>query len=425
MLDIKLIREKPEEIKNQLKKKNFSPEVIDTILLIDKKRREIISEVEQLKAKNNKVSAEIAKMKKEGKDTSAIIAEMKEVTNKIKQLDSDLQNIEKELNAKLLYVPNIPHPTVPDGRNETENKEIRKWGKKPEFSFKPKPHWEIAEYLDLLDNERAAKITGTRFTLYKGLGAALERALINFMLDIQTKENGYTEVLPPILVNRDSMTNTGQLPKFENDLFIINEPEFFLIPTAEVSVTNIHKDEILKEKNLPIYYTAYTPCFRKEAGAYGKDLKGIIRMHQFNKVELVKFVHPETSYDELEKLVIDAESILQKLNLHYRVILLCSGDMSFASSKTYDIEVWHPGAERYWETSSCSNFEDFQARRARIKFRDKNNKVNFVHTLNGSGLATSRLLPAIIENYQTENMEVIIPDVLKPYIGNIDRITRK
>lgn len=425
MLDIKLIREKPEEIKNQLKKKNFSPEVIDTILLIDKKRREIISEVEQLKAKNNKVSAEIAKMKKEGKDTSAIIAEMKEVTNKIKQLDSDLQNIEKELNAKLLYVPNIPHPTVPDGRNETENKEIRKWGKKPEFSFKPKPHWEIAEYLDLLDNERAAKITGTRFTLYKGLGAALERALINFMLDVQTKENGYTEVLPPILVNRDSMTNTGQLPKFENDLFIINEPEFFLIPTAEVSVTNIHKDEILKEKNLPIYYTAYTPCFRKEAGAYGKDLKGIIRMHQFNKVELVKFVHPETSYDELEKLVIDAESILQKLNLHYRVILLCSGDMSFASSKTYDIEVWHPGAERYWETSSCSNFEDFQARRARIKFRDKNNKVNFVHTLNGSGLATSRLLPAIIENYQTENMEVIIPDVLKPYIGNIDRITRK
>lgn len=425
MLDIKKIRENPEEIKNSLKKKGVSTEIIDEILELDKKRRLIIGEVEQLKAKNNKVSNEIAKMKKQGKDTSDIISEMKEVTNKIKQFDIDLQNIEKELDSKLFFVPNIPHATVPEGKDEASNKEIRLWGQKPEFTFKPKPHWEIAEYLDILDNERAAKITGARFTLYKGLGAQLERALINFMLDTQTKENGYTEVFPPILVNRDSMTNTGQLPKFENDLFMINDPEFFLIPTAEVPVTNIHKDEILKEKDLPIYYTAYTPCFRKEAGAYGKDLKGIIRMHQFNKVELVKFVHPDTSYIEFEKLVNDAESILQKLNLHYRVILLCSGDMSFASAKTYDIEVWHPGAERYWETSSCSNFEDFQARRARIKFRDKNNKINFVHTLNGSGLATSRLLPAIIENYQTENMEVIIPESLRSYMGGIDIIKKK
>ncbi len=425
MLDIKRIRENPQEIKDGIKKKGASPEIIDEILEMDKKRRKIIAEVEQLKAKNNKVSSEIAVMKKEGKDTTQIIAEMKEVTSKIKELDAELQNIEQELNKKLLYVPNIAHPSVPEGKDETSNKEVRKWGKKSEFNFKPKPHWEIAEYLDILDNERAVKITGARFTLYKGLGAKLERALINFMLDIQTKENEYTEVLPPILVNRDSMTNTGQLPKFENDLFMINEPEFFLIPTAEVPVTNIHKDEILKEKDLPLYYTAYTPCFRKEAGAYGKDLKGIIRMHQFNKVELVKFVHPDTSYDELEKLVENAESILQKLNLHYRVILLCTGDMSFASSKTYDIEVWHPGAERYWETSSCSNFEDFQARRARIKFKDKNNKINFVHTLNGSGLATSRLLPAIIENYQTENMEVIIPEPLRKYMDGIDIIKKK
>ncbi|MCX8094556.1 MAG: serine--tRNA ligase [Candidatus Goldbacteria bacterium] len=425
MLDIKKIRDNPQLVKDGIKKKGVSPEIIDEILEIDKKRRALIAEVEQLKAKNNKVSDEIAKMKKEGKDTTKIITEMKEVTNKIKQLDADLQQIESNLNSKLLYIPNIPHESVPVGKDETANIEIRKWGEKPQFKFKPKPHWEIAEYLDILDNERAAKITGTRFTLYKGLGAQLERALINFMLDIQTKENGYTEVFPPILVNRDSMTNTGQLPKFENDLFETKDPDFFLIPTAEVPVTNIHKDEILKEKDLPIYYTAYTPCFRKEAGAYSKDIKGIVRMHQFNKVELVKFVHPDTSYEELEKLVNNAESILQKLNLHYRVVLLCSGDMSFASSKTYDIEVWHPGAERYWETSSCSNFEDFQARRARIKFRDKNNKVNFVHTLNGSGLATSRLLPAIIENYQTENMEVIIPEPLRPYMGGIDIIKKK
>ncbi len=425
MLDIKKIRENTQKIKDGIKKKGVSPVIIDEILEIDKKRRTIIAEVEQLKAHNNKVSCEIAIMKKNGEDTSKIISDMKEVTNKIKQLDADLQQIEQELNLKLLFIPNIPSESVPEGKDETSNKEIRKWGKKPEFAFKPKPHWEIAEYLDILDNERAAKIAGTRFTLYKGLGAQLERALINFMLDVQTRENGYTEVFPPILVNRDSMTNTGQLPKFENDLFITEDPDLFLIPTAEVPVTNIHKDEILKEKDLPIYYTAYTPCFRKEAGAYSKDIKGIVRMHQFNKVELVKFVHPDSSYEELEKLVNNAESILQKINLHYRVILLCTGDMSFASSKTYDIEVWHPGAERYWETSSCSNFEDFQARRARIKFRDKNNKVNFVHTLNGSGLATSRLLPAIIENYQTENMEVIIPEPLRPYMGGIDIIKKK
>jgi len=425
MLDIKLIRENPDAVKKGIARKGADTKLVDAVLEIDKKRRAIIQEVEILKAKVNTVSSEVAKMKKEGKDASGVIAEMKSVSDKIKALDTELMGVEAELNSKSMVIPNMPHKSVPDGNEAAFNKEILKWGEKPKYDFKPKPHWEIGEHLNILDNERAAKVTGARFTFYRGMGALMERALINFMLDVQTRENGYTELMPPILVNRDSMTGTGQLPKFEDDSFKLTDPDFFLIPTAEVPVTNIHKDETLKEKDLPIYYTAYTPCFRKEAGAHGKDMKGIVRMHQFNKVELVKFCHPDTSYDELEKLLKNAESILQKLKLHYRVVLLCTGDMSFASAKTYDIEVWHPGGDRYWETSSCSNFEEFQARRARIKFKDKENKTRFVHTLNGSGLATSRLLPAILEAYQTKDMEVVIPEVLRPYMGGVDRITKK
>lgn len=425
MLDIKLLRETPDAVKKGIARKGADTKLVDDVIEIDKKRRVIIQEVEALKAKSNTVSSEVAKMKKEGKDASGVIAEMKSVSGKIKTLDTELAGVEAQLNTKTMVIPNIPHISVPDGSEPASNKEILLWGEKPRHDFKPKPHWEIAEHLGMLDNERAAKVTGARFTFYKGAGAAMERALINFMLDVQTREHGYIELMPPILVNRDSMTGTGQLPKFEDDSFKLVEPDFFLIPTAEVPVTNLHKDETLKEKDLPIYYTAYTPCFRKEAGAHGKDMKGIVRMHQFNKVELVKFVHPDTSYDELEKLLKNAETILQKLKLHYRVMLLCSGDMGFASAKTYDIEVWHAGGDRYWETSSCSNFEDFQARRARIKFKDMENKTRFVHTLNGSGLATSRLLPAIIEANQTKDMEVIVPEVLRPYMGGVDRITKK
>ena len=422
MLDIKLIRDNPEAVKAGLSRRGADVSVIDKITETDKKRRAIIQDVEALKAQNNKVSGEIAKMKKEGKDASSIIADMKAVTDKIKAYDAELGAIDSEMEGLVMYLPNIPDASVPDGKDETANVLVSEWGGKPKLSFKPKPHWEIAEALGILDGERAAKITGARFTVYKGLGARLERALINFMLDIQANEHGYTEMLPPILINRESMTGTGQLPKFEADAFKLSDPDWFLAPTAEVPVTNYHRDEIIPEKNLPIYYTAYTPCFRKEAGAYGKDIKGIVRMHQFNKVELVKFVHPDTSFDELEKLLKNAEEILKRLKLHYRVMLLSAGDMGFASVKTYDIEVWHEGAQRYWETSSCSNFGDFQARRARIKFRDKDNKSRFLHTLNGSGLATSRLLPAILEAYQNEDGSVNVPEALRPYMAGVDRI---
>lgn len=425
MLDIKLIRENPDAVKKGIARKGADIKLVDAVLEIDKKRRSIIGEVEVLKAKVNTVSSEVGKMKKEGKDASGVIAEMKTVSDKIKALDGDLMAVETELNTKVMVIPNMPHASVPDGSEAAANKEILQWGEKPKHDFKPKTHWDLGDHLGILDNERAAKVTGARFTFYKGQGALMERALINFMLDVQTREHGYTELMPPILVNRDSMTGTGQLPKFEDESFKLTEPDFFLIPTAEVPVTNLHKDETLKEKDLPVYYTAYTPCFRKEAGAHGKDMKGIVRMHQFNKVELVKFCHPDASYDELEKLLKNAEIILQKLNLHYRVMLLCAGDMSFASAKTYDMEVWHAGGDRYWETSSCSNFEDFQARRARIKFKDKENKTRFVHTLNGSGLATSRLLPAIMEAYQTKDMEIVVPEVLRPYMGGVDRISKK
>jgi len=425
MHDIKVLRETPDKIREGIAKKGADTKLVDDSLEIDKKRRAILQEVEKLKAENNKVSGEIAKMKKEGKDASEIIASMKSVTEKIKSLDEELAKADEELTKKMSWIPNIPHSSVPAGKDETFNVEVSRWGEKPAFGFKPKPHWDIAEYLDIIDSVRAAKITGARFTLYKGAGARMERALINFMLDVHAGEHGYTEVMPPILANRDSMFGTAQLPKLEPDMFKVVDPDYFLIPTAEVPVTSIHKDEILLEKDLPIYYTAYTPCFRKEAGSYGKDMKGIVRLHQFNKVELVKLVHPDTSYDEHEKLLKDACSILEKLGLHYRIVVLSSGDMSFASAKTYDIEVWHPGGDRYWEVSSCSNFEDFQARRLKTRFKDRENKVRLVHTLNGSGLATSRLLPAILEVYQTENMEVIVPEALRPYMGGIDKIKKK
>ncbi len=424
MLDIKTIRDNPEAVKTGLGRRGADVSVIDKIAETDKKRRAIIQDVEALKAQNNKVSGEIAKMKKEGKDASGIIADMKAVTDKIKAYDAELAGIDSEMEGLVMYLPNIPDASVPEGKDENANVKVSEWGGKPKLTFKPKPHWEIAEALGILDSERAAKITGARFTVYKGLGARLERSLINFMLDVQTLEHGYTEMLPPILINRDSMTGTGQLPKFESDSFKLTEPDWFLAPTAEVPVTNYHRAEIIPEKNLPIYYAAYTPCFRKEAGAYGKDMKGIVRMHQFNKVELVKFVHPERSFEELEMLLKNAEEILRRLGLHYRVMLLSSGDMGFAAAKTYDIEVWHEGAQRYWETSSCSNFTDFQARRASIKFRDKEGKARFLHTLNGSGLATSRLLPAILEAYQNEDGSVTVPEVLRPYMGGVDRITK-
>jgi seryl-tRNA synthetase len=425
MLDIKLIRENPDAVKKGIARKGAEPGLVDEVLGIDKKRRAVIQEVEILKAKINSVSSDIAKMKKEGKDAAGVIVEMKSVSDRIKTLDTELAKIEEELNNKMLYIPNIPHPSVPDGKDESGNVPVSFWGEKPKFDFKPKPHWEIAEYLDILDSKRAIKITGARFTVYKGLGALLERSLINYMLDVQTREHGYKEIFPPILVNRDTMTGTGQLPKFEDDSFKLSDPDYFLIPTAEVPVTNMHKDEILYEKDLPVRYAAYTPCFRKEAGSYGKDMKGIVRMHQFNKVELIKFVHPDRSYEELDSLVKNAEEILRRLKLHYRVLLMCAGDLGFTQTKKFDIEVWHAGADRYWETSSCSNFEEFQARRARIKFRDKENKTRYVHTLNGSGLATSRLLPAILEDFQTKDMEVVVPDVLRPYMGGIDRISKR
>ncbi|HCY20046.1 MAG TPA: serine--tRNA ligase, partial [Deltaproteobacteria bacterium] len=361
----------------------------------------------------------------ENKDVSKILTEMQQISSQIKELDDKVKGEEEALEKILLNLPNIPHSSVPAGKTSEDNVEVRKVGDIPEFAFKPREHSETGEMLGILDFERAGKLSGARFAIYKGFGALLERALINFMLDIHTRENRYTELLPPFMVTRACMTGTGQLPKFEEDLFKIDGWDHFLIPTAEVPVTNMHRDEILKEDELPIYYTAYTPCFRKEAGSYGKDVKGLIRQHQFNKVELVKFSKPETSYDELEGLTRDAEKILQRLGLPYRVVVLCTGDMGFASAKTYDIEVWLPGQGKYREISSCSNFEDFQARRANIKYKPKDGgKPRFVHTLNGSGLAVGRTVVAILENYQQEDGSVVIPEALRPYMRGLEKIQK-
>lgn len=417
MLDLKFVRENQEVVAEALKNRG-SDLSLDNFSVLDVKRREILAKAELLKAKRNTASQEVARLKKAGEDAETIVIEMREVGDEIAKLDDELRQVEKDLENTLLEIPNIPHDSVPIGRDEEENMEIRKWGKIPQFDFEPKAHWDIGENLDILDFERGAKVTGARFTFYKGLGSRLERALINFMLDIHTEEHGYTEFFPPFIVNKDSMTGTGQLPKFAEDMFKLEGLDYYLIPTAEVPITNYHREEILSIADLPKYYTAYSGCFRAEAGSAGRDTRGLIRQHQFNKVELVKFSKPEDSYDELEKLTLNAEEVLKKLGLPYRVILLCTGDMGFASAKTYDIEVWIPSQNKYREISSCSNFEDFQARRAGIRFRrEMKGKPEFLHTLNGSGLAVGRTVAAILENFQQLDGTVQIPEVLRPYMG--------
>jgi len=415
MLDSRFVRENVQDVKDALKKRGYDFP-LQAFLAIDEKRIALFRETEELRKRRNVVSEKIGRKKREKADATAELEDMKGVSERIKSLEERLKAVEEETKGLLLTIPNIPHESVPIGKDETENAEIRKWGEPREFDFEPLNHWDIAEPLDIIDFDRAAKISGARFALMKGAGAKLERALMNFMLDNNTA-NGYTEVFPPILVNRESMTGTGQLPKFEVELFRIADPEFYLIPTAEVPVTNIHRDEILKESELPILYTAYTPCFRREAGSYGKDTRGLIRQHQFNKVEMVKFVRPEDSLDELEKLTGNAEEILRKLELPYHVVSLCTGDIGFSSAKTYDIEVWLPGQNKYREISSCSTFGDFQARRANIRFRREGKKgTEFVHTLNGSGLAIGRTVVAVLENYQQKDGSVIIPEALRPYM---------
>ena len=424
MIDIKLIRKEPERVKELLARRDpVYAERVDELLTVDKERRTLLTEIEQLKAKRNKLSKEIGKLFKEGKREEALNlkAEVEEISKKAKDLEKELRDVEERFKKLLLSIPNIPHPSVPVGEDENDNVVVRYWGEKPQFDFEPAPHWEIGEKLGILDFERATKLAGSRFVVYRKWGAKLERALINFMLDLHTQEHGYEEVIPPFLVNTKTMTGTGQLPKFEEDLYRIENEDLWLIPTAEVPLTNLHAGEILPEKELPKYYTAYTPCFRREAGAHGRDVRGIMRLHQFNKVELVKIVHPEKSYEELEKLVREAEKVLQLLGLHYRVVELCTGDLGFSAAKTYDIEVWIPSQNRYREISSCSNCEDFQARRAQIRFRDKEGKTRLVHTLNGSGLAVGRTVIAILEQFQQKDGSVVIPEVLRDYVGT-DRI---
>ncbi|AOY75433.1 serine--tRNA ligase [Clostridium formicaceticum] len=425
MLDIKRIRTDLDDIKEAMGRRGEKDFDLDQVVKLDEKRREILQQVEQMKNRQKTVSKEVPKLKKEGKDATEIMNEMKELSSTIKELDNEVKEVEDKINYLLLRIPNVPHPDVPQGDTDNDNVEVRQWGEIKNFDFEIKAHWDIGGDLGILDFETASKITGSRFTLYKGLGARLERALINFMLDLHTAEHGYTEVMPPFMVNRDSMTGTGQLPKFEEDVFKVPQKDFFLIPTAEVPVTNIHRDEILNEEELPVYYVAYTPCFRSEAGAAGRDTRGLIRQHQFNKVELVKFTKPEESYEELEKLTNNAEKVLQLLGIPYRVVKICTGDLGFTAAFKYDIEVWMPSYGRYVEISSCSNFEDFQARRANIRYRTKGNKkVEFVHTLNGSGLAVGRTLAAILENFQQQDGTVVIPEVLRGYMGNINRISK-
>ncbi|MFC0473799.1 serine--tRNA ligase [Robertmurraya beringensis] len=419
MLDLKFLRANFEEVKAKLQHRGEDLTDLGKFEELDRTRRELILEVEQLKSKRNEVSQQVAVLKREKKDADQLIAEMKEVGDKIKGLDDHLRDVEETLEKLLLSIPNIPHESVPVGETEDDNVEIRKWGEIPSFEFEPKPHWDVADGLGIVDFERAGKVTGSRFVFYKGLGAKLERALFNFMLDLHTEEHGYEEVLPPYIVNRASMTGTGQLPKFEEDAFRIESEDFFLIPTAEVPVTNLHRDEILSSEDLPINYAAFSACFRSEAGSAGRDTRGLIRQHQFNKVELVKFVKPEYSYEELEKLTGHAEKVLQLLGLPYRVLSMCTGDLGFTAAKKYDIEVWIPSYETYREISSCSNFESFQARRANIRFRrEAKGKPEAVHTLNGSGLAIGRTVAAILENFQQADGSVVIPEVLRPYMGN-------
>ena len=423
MLEIKYLRQKLSTVQEALKTRGHQAD-LNAFQKWDDQRRAVLLEIESLRHERNVVSDRIAEMKKAGEDAEAIVVEMRAVSSKIKDLDKKLSESQGAIDDFLLGLPNLPHATVPIGKDETENAEVRKVGAIPEFEFEPQPHWDIGSRLKILDFDRAARITGARFPLYFGAGARLERALINFMLDTHTGEHGYLEVLPPFIVNRESMIHTGQLPKFEEDLFKLSGWEYFLIPTAEVPVTNIHQGETLDEDQLPIRYVAYTPCFRSEAGSYGKDTRGLIRQHQFNKVELVKFSRPDASYDELESLLNNAETILKKLDLPYRVVELCTGDLGFSAAKTYDIEVWMPSQGVYREISSCSNFEDFQARRANIRFKPKGKKgTALVHTLNGSGLAVGRTVAAILENFQQADGSVTIPERLQPYMAGIQKIT--
>jgi seryl-tRNA synthetase len=423
MFDLKFIRENKDIIRNAIQNKNESLN-LDELLELDEKRREIISEVEELKHQKNLFNQKIALLKKEKKDSQEEIEKTKIISQQISSLDDSLKDLEEEIEKLLLKVPNIPHASVPVGFDENSNIVIRSWGELPEFSFEPKPHWEIGELLGILDLARGAKLSGSGFYTLKGKGALLERGLINFMLDLHTKKHGYQEIWSPFVVNRACMIGTGQLPKLEEDMYLCEKDDLFLIPTAEVPVTNLHRDEILKSEELPIYYVAYTPCFRREAGSYGKDTRGILRVHQFDKVELVKLVKPEESYAELEKLVSDAEEVLQLLKIPYRVRLLCTGDLSFAAAKCYDLEAWAPGVKKYLEVSSCSNYEAFQARRIGIKFKpDPKSKPEYIHTLNGSGVALARTVAAILENFQTEKGTVILPEVLKPYLGGVEEIS--
>ncbi|MHA6481466.1 serine--tRNA ligase [Paenibacillus sp. strain BS8-2] len=420
MLDVKILRSDLAKVEQALTNRGASLELVSGFTELDVKRREMIGETEQLKNRRNVVSTEVAKLKKSGGDAESLILEMREVGDRIKAIDEELREMDAAVEQVLLSIPNIPHESVPVGSSEEENVEIRRIGDVPAFGFEPKAHYDIAAELGILDFERAGKVTGSRFTFYRGLGARLERALISFMMDLHSDKHGYEEILPPYIVNRDSLIGTGQLPKFEEDLFKLKDTEYYLIPTAEVPVTNIHRDEILDAETLPKNFVAYSACFRSEAGAAGRDTRGLIRQHQFNKVELVKLVKPEESYDELEKLTTEAEKVLQLLGLPYRVLTLCTGDMGFTSAKTYDIEVWIPSANTYREISSCSNFEDFQARRAAIRFRrDPKSKPEFVHTLNGSGLAVGRTVAALLENFQQEDGSVVIPEVLRPYMGGV------
>jgi len=423
MLDIKFLRQNIELVRKKLSERGQDID-LDQFIALDAKRRDILQDVEGLRNERNTVSKEVGERKKKKQDASDLIARMADVSTRIKELDETLKATDDALQGIVMTIPNMPHESVVFGKGSEDNPVIRYWGEKPKFAFTPKPHWELGEDLNILDFARGAKITGARFTLYRGAGAAMERAIINFMLDLHTSAHGYTEVLPPFMANSASMTGTGQLPKFAEDLFKVDKTDYYLIPTAEVPVTNIHRDEILNEQDLPVYYVAYSPCFRSEAGSYGKDTRGLIRQHQFNKVEMVKFATPETSYEELEKLTLNAEEVLKRLNIPFRTVSLCSADLGFSSAKTYDVEAWLPGQDTYREISSCSNFEDFQSRRASIRFRrTESGKTEFAHTLNGSGLAVGRTLVAVLENYQQADGSVIVPDVLRPYMRGLDRIT--
>ena len=423
MLDLKLLRENLDEVKARMATRG-APIDWDEFVKIDRERRDALANIERLKEQKNRLSGEIGNLKKSGGDATGLMRQGEEVSEAIRKAEGPLADIEARFERLMLTLPNLPHASIKIGKNETENREVRRWGVPPGFDFTPKNHWDIGEELGILDFERAAKIAGARFAVYRGAGARLERALINFMLDLHTTENGYREMLPPALANRTSLMATGQLPKFEEDLFRLAQGEYFLIPTAEVPLTNLHRDEMLERDDLPIKYVAYTPCFRSEAGSYGKDVRGLIRQHQFNKVEMVKFTEPETSYDELESMVRNAEGVLQRLKIAYRVVELCTGDIGFAAAKTYDLEVWLPGQNTYREISSCSNCEDFQARRANIRYRkEKKGRPMFVHTLNGSGLAVGRTLVAVLENYQQKDGSVIVPEALRPYMNGLERIS--